>query len=159
MKRSKKSHNHCEGSHILQSAEPGVYDHDSFLTFSPNDVCGKLGFERMKSRSQFLGLWHQFDDYHLFSLSKIHDLIFLIILSWHFMLNQRTGLLWAPYTYLNHWLEWDSLAVSVFVMVTCLQESTCTTKTRKTTTCNSVNTALSPSKQRLDKTWTCCEVM
>ena len=66
LKRWKKPHSHCEGSHILQSAEPRVYDHDSFLTFSPNDRCGGSGFERMKSRSQFLGLWHQFDDHHVF---------------------------------------------------------------------------------------------
>ncbi len=83
----KKTHRQCEGSHILQSAEPGVYDHDSFLTFSPNDVCKRLGFQGMKSRSQFLGLWHQFDDHDLFSLSKIHDLIFLIIMWRDFMLN------------------------------------------------------------------------
>jgi hypothetical protein len=70
IKRWKGCHSHCQGSHILQSAEPRVYDHDSFSTRSPNDVCGRLGIERMKSRSQFLGLWYQFDDHYLFSLPK-----------------------------------------------------------------------------------------
>ena len=70
MKRWNYLHSLSEGSHILQSAEPGVHDHDSFLTFSPNYVYGRPGFERMKSRSQFLGLWHQFDDHHLFRHQK-----------------------------------------------------------------------------------------